>query len=244
MSLHLCVDCLDRGDRALLVASDAAASPHPNAAWGRVASLRAYLVGFLGGLIRLLTGNPVVVLVGASAGILASGVSTSTRRSGEAMTQALATCDRCGKPGELEVCELCHRGLCRQCRRLVLAQEEQDGRTVYRHYERADEDAAADGSFSLMPPMAGDEPAAGLTQAAYRLGDELFVLDEETGELIPLADDAQQPEGETHPSDAGGSEAASQLDGWGEANASSSPDWESGSWDSAEADGEEGGGDG
>jgi hypothetical protein len=120
-----------------------------------------------------------------------------------------------------------------------MGQEERDGRTVYRHYV-PDETAEADASFALMPPMAGDESAVESAQTSYRLGDELFVLDEETGELIPLADDPQSPEGECHPSNAGGAEGVAESGEWGDASASSSPDWESGSWESADAS-EEGG---
>ena len=120
-----------------------------------------------------------------------------------------------------------------------MSQEEHEGRDVYRHYiaeEQADEDA----SLSLMPPWPSGEEGTSAPHQAYRLGDEIYALDEETGELVPLPDD-HGPDGDAlDPSgDASGNSAESYE--WGDASDWGPADWESGSWDATGIGGEEGG---
>jgi len=121
-----------------------------------------------------------------------------------------------------------------------MAEEDHAGRQAYRHYVR-EEQADEDASLSLMPPWPSDEQSFSGPHQAYRLGDEVYVIDEETGELVPLSDGHGQDSEALSP---GGHESGNSADSyeWGDASDWSSADWESGSWDAADSGGEEGGG--
>ena len=120
-----------------------------------------------------------------------------------------------------------------------MAEEDHAGRHAYRHYVR-EEQADEDASLSLMPPWPSDEQSFSGPHQAYRLGDDLYALDEETGELVPLSDDHGQ-DGDGLDSSVGESVNLAESYEWGDASHWSPADWESGSWDATDSGGEEGG---
>jgi len=236
MALFLCNECLESrrsgvGDTGLEDGVPEAGARSSNR-WVR--SLRVALGSLIGGVIGALSGNPVAIVASAALGTLASGLDSTPGPANRDPSAPSGTCALCGAPGELEACGNCGRAVCASCRQLVVNQEERSGRTVYRHYVRADP-ADQDASLSLMPSLAGDEPTAGSVQTAYRLGDQLYVLDELAGELIPLdeapADESNETAGGAEIG-AGWSEDAS--DGWTGGSHWSAADWESGDWESAD----------
>jgi len=185
MVLYLCSDCLgSAGPQSAGTDTQIPLSGVPPFS-RRVSSLRALLSGLLGGLIGMLAGNPVAVLVGATLGVVASAVNPrdpDVEHYASGLTRG--TCAACGSAEGLEACSNCGRLVCPLHRRLVMGQEEHEGRTLYRHYvpEQDDEDA----SFSLFQPMVSGQADAEPPRAGYRLGDDLYELDEISGELIPV----------------------------------------------------------
>jgi len=243
MSLYLCSDCLEKTEQGGVPSRQEVQLPaHVSGFAGRIARpLQAAFGALLGGMIGVLAGIPVAVLVGATAGALAAGLrSQDANPEKHASDTAWDTCIRCGSSGDIEICGGCGRPVCASHRQLIMGQEEHAGRTVYRHYipeEKPDEDA----SFSLFQTLISGQSGPESPQTTYRLGDELYEINEETGELVPLTEDAQTAEAaEAAGTDGGGS--SQDLDGWGDPSIWDPADWESGSWESEDTSEEGGGG--
>ena len=111
-----------------------------------------------------------------------------------------------------------------------MAEEERSGKHTYRHYEKADTDDEA-GSHALAPWYVSDEPDSP-SPGGYHLSEEAFVIDEDTGELIPVP--------EEDPDDSLPNHDLSPTDEWDFDSASVSPattDWESSdAWSSMDQD--------
>jgi len=243
MALYLCTDCLEAADREPASVSRRAGLPFSGVPYParRVDPLRALFGSLLGGVIGVLAGNPVAVLVGATAGALAAGLrSQDADPEKHASDTAWDTCIRCGSSGDIEICGGCGRPVCASHRQLIMGQEEHAGRTLYRHYipeEKPDEDA----SFSLYQTLISGQSGPESPKTSYRLGDEVYEINEETGELVPLTEEGQTAEAaEAAGTDGGGS--SQDLHGWGDPSIWDPADWESGSWESEDTSEEGGGG--
>ena|GEM_PF-3232835 len=196
---------------------------------GPLARVRALVGSVLGGLLGLLSGNPVLVLLGAAVGSSIATASSATA-SQPAGGVHQGVCESCGAVAELERCAKCGERVCSSCRELVMAEEEREGRRVYRHYEKADEDDEP-GALALAPWYVSDEPDTA-SSAGYRLGEEAYEIDEESGQLIPVAEEDSDESTEVH--------GLSPTDEWDFDSASVSPattDWESSdAWSSMDQD--------
>ena len=233
MALYLCDECaahlhLHSGESPQRADSgqDVGGLPHR-----LISPLRACVGALAGALIGFLSGNPVAIAVGAAAGALGSNLrlpdSGTVLESGSSGSDA---CAICGSREELEVCGKCGRTACPSHRRLIMSEEERDGLHVYRHYipdREIDEDIA----FLPLQPSIADSQEEELTQTTYRLGEDLYVIDEETGELTPLDGEADDlnPEGDDACTTRDHvTSSQSSPDEWGEFSAWSPPNWESG----------------
>jgi len=194
---------------------------------GSLAKVRALVGSVLGGLLGLLSGNPVLVLLGAAVGSSIAATSATGKPADDTQHGACAVC---GTVAALERCAKCGEWVCPSCRELVMAEEEREGRRVYRHYEKAQEDDEA-GALALAPWYVSDEPDTA-SSAGYRLGEEAYEIDEETGQLIPVAEEDPDESTEVH--------GLSPTDEWDFDSASVSPattDWESSdAWSSMDQD--------
>ena len=226
MALYICKDCLEKEGAVSQPLGHAPSWPHLSIS--RVSPLRACLLGLLGSVIGLLIGNPVAVLVGTASATLASGLVPHSTRDGSPSSDHGA-CHVCGSLLDVETCSYCGRPACPSHRRLVMAEEECNGERRYRHYERSD-DLDEAGSHCLAPwnvSLSDDEEA----KPGYRLSDEAYLLDEETGELVAVSPSAagESAEADVMPSDSWDFEGASVSptpDEWGDFAS-----WESSNWD-------------
>ena len=248
MSLYLCSDCFEKAEQGRVPSRREVHLPaHADGFAGRIARpSQAALGALLGGLIGVLAGIPVAVLVGVTAGALATGL-----RSQDADPEkhdsdiAWDTCIRCGSSGDIEICGGCGRPVCASHRQLIMGQEKHEGRTVYRHYipeEKPDEDA----SFSLFQTLISGQSGPESPKTGYRLGDELYEIDEKSGELIPVPETESDESPSIHnspPTDEWDFDTASvspAVDDWGGSDAWSSMDSDDGNWEAGSADSEGG----
>jgi len=209
---------------------------------GPVARVRALVGSFLGGLLGLLSGNPVLVLLGAAVGSSIAAASASTSPPDDGVQQGV--CEICGTVAGLERCAKCGEWVCPSCRELIMAEEEREGRRVYRHYEKAEVDDEP-GALALAPWYVSDEPDTA-SSAGYRLGKEAYEIDEESGQLIPVAEEDSDDSTAVHglsPTDEWDFDTASvspAVDDWGGSDAWSSMDSDDGNWEAGSADSEGG----
>ena len=183
----------------------------------------------------MLSGQPVVVGAGAAVGcelgarIVGAVQDMANSRLPEA---AVDQCQLCTVLEALEPCIVCSRRVCSSCREVVMAEQERNGEHIYRHYEKRDDSDEA-GSHCLAPwnvlPSDDEDNSAG-----YRLSDEAYLLDEETGELVPVTSsvDDESAEAGDIPSDDwnfSGASVSPTPDEWGDFASWESSDWDAGS---------------
>lgn len=239
MSVYLCNRCLPQEDSGFPL-SPTGSTGHRNdggvwSAFRRCVPLGAAIGALVGGLLGVLIGNPVAMLVGGSAG--ASLGSLRCNEGASADTSAFGRgdlCELCREPGDLETCSECGRQVCWNCRCLIMAEEERDGRSVYRHYVRQEDDLNTEWPYWRPRSARPESDEAQPEHGSYELGEELFVLDEdgnlvsldETGEA--LAVDAELSAGQ-QASDGGDIDGVSSWE----------PDWDwepATSWESSVGD--------
>ena len=223
MALFVCRECLGKGSQLGgegingLQSSEVSGPAPDQPLLLRVGSL---VGAVLGGIVGMLSGQPVVVVLAAA--LVGSEIGSPSSRKAllRAQTSSEDVCEICGVVARLERCVICGEWVCPSCRGLIMAEEERSGKHTYRHYEKADTDDEA-GSHALAPWYVSDEPDSP-SPGGYHLSEEAFVIDEDTGELIPVP--------EEDPDDSLPNHDLSPTDEWDFDSASVSPataDWES-----------------
>jgi len=243
MHLYICKQCLERSheDDPVNTTNGDFTGTAIGQVLPRIRRFGMLLGGLLGGLLGLLSGNPVIILLGATAGSYLGSMTQTGAGGHEIKSAEVETCEACGEISELVTCPICKRSVCSSCRDLIMAEDERDGKRIYRHYEK-EEETDEEGLHSLAPWNLSDLPSE-KTPSGYQLGDEEFTLDEETGELIPIPEgDQQDLSSNQTPADQWDFDSASvspPTGDWGSSDSWDSSDCDSSSWgDSQDAEGE------
>jgi len=241
MALYVCHRCIEEKDSPSPTGTMGSYGDQPPSPLEPIRRVGALLGSVLGGLLGLLSGNPVLVLLGASVG---SYIATASQDRQTADGAQQGVCDICETVAVLKRCAMCGEWVCPICREVIMAQEEREGRRVYRHYEMAEIDDEP-GALALAPWYLSDQLDSAST-AGYRLSEEAFEVDEESGELIPVPETESDESPSIHnspPTDEWDFDAASvspAFDDWGGSDAWSSMDSDDGNREAGSADSEGG----